>query len=176
MKKIVSRSIVALVSTVIFLSSAASQELAVNINKEEKAFSATEAKDASGEVCSVSDVSKKVIKSFQRLFGDKPNAVWMKTKEGFVVRFKGDNRTTNAYFSINGAIDGQVDYYFEDALPKDVRHTVRSNFYDYSIKHVSEVRKNDFVCYFVKIEDKAFVKTVQVIGDEYSVVETLTKR
>ena len=93
-----------------------------------------------------------------------------------IVHFKDGKRSTNVYFSPKGAIDYRVNYYFEDELPREVRHTVKSNFYDYFITHVSEVHKGDFVCYFVKIEDKTSIKTVRVTDDEYEVIEELTKQ
>ena len=56
------------------------------------------------------------------------------------------------------------------------RLTVKSNFYDYSIIQVTEVHKGDATCFFVKIEDKAFVKTIKVIGEEWSLVEEIIKQ
>lgn len=176
MKKIAGCSILALLSTVILISSAASQELALNTGRQQKTFTAQEAKDPSGEICSIESINKKVLKNFHRSFGEKRNAVWFKADQGFVVRFKEQNRNTNVYLSSNGAIKGKIDYYFENELPKDVRHIVKSNFYDYAITHVSEVHKNDVVCYFITIEDQARVKTIKLIGEDYTVLEELVKR
>ena len=168
MKKIVSLGMATLMATILLVSSAASQDLALNRKKEQKTFSA----GYSGS----DDVAKVVLKNFNKVFGERPDAVWTKTAEGFVVHFKDGKRSTNVYFSPKGAIDYRVNYYFEDELPREVRHTVKSNFYDYFITHVSEVHKGDFVCYFVKIEDKTSIKTVRVTDDEYEVIEELTKQ
>jgi len=176
MKKIAHYSMVTLLSTVILMSSAVSQELAVNTNQKEKTFTPTQGPETSGETCSIYRVNTKVLRSFYLSFGEKPDAVWSKTTKGFVVWFKDQKRSTYVYFRPNGAIDYQLHRYFEGELPKDVRHIVRSNFYDYTITHVSEVKKDDFVCYFVKIEDKASLKTIRVTGGEYAVVEDLRTR
>ena len=173
MKKIAHYSIATLLSTIMLVSSAVSQELAVNTNKKEKTFTATEDLESSGETCSIDRVSTKVLRSFYLSFGEKEDAIWSKTTKGFVVWFKDQKRSTYVYFRPNGAIDYQLHRYFEEELPKDVRHIVRSNFYDYTITHVSEVHNDDSISYFVKIEDKASLKTVRVTGNEYAVIEDL---
>jgi len=47
---------------------------------------------------------------------------------------------------------------------------------DYSITHVSEIHKGDLVWFFVKLQDKASIKTIRVIGEEWETVEDLTKQ
>lgn len=174
MKKIASRSILTILSITLVLS-AISQELALNKTKPE-AISVLESKESSSEIPYINNVNGKVLKSFHKSFGEKPDAKWSKSENGFVVYFKDNNVSTNVYFKNSGVIDYKINYYNEDQLPKDVRHSVKSNFYDYSIKQVSEVHKDGTVTYFVKVEDKVSIKTIRVVGEECEVVEEITKQ
>lgn len=175
MNKILTRSVITILISVSFMSAAFSQEFALNTKKKEKAL-APESKNQSSEIRYANDVNGRVLRSFRQSFGEKSDAQWSRTEKGFVVCFKEKDITTNVYFMNNGTIDYRVHYYSEAQLPGNVRHTVKSNFYDYSIIQVSEVHKDESVNYFIKAEDKVSVKTIRVIGDECKVVETLIKQ
>ena len=75
MKKIAHYSIATLLSTIMLVSSAVSQELAVNTNKKEKTITATEDLESSGETCSIDRVSTKVLRRFYLSFGEKEDAI-----------------------------------------------------------------------------------------------------
>ena len=173
MKKIISRSVTTMLIAATLVSSAFSQDLAVNTKK---IVSQSETKVAPGETRYINDVNSKVLKSFRKLFGEKPDAKWSKSDNDFVASFKENKMTTYVYFSNNGTINYTVKHYFEDQLPENVRHTVRSNFYDYSITNVSEIHKDNVAWFFVKVQDKASIKTIRVIGEEWEVVEDITKQ
>ena len=176
MKKIISLSALTILGIITIVSSASSQGIALNQKKAETIFSAPETNEQPVDINRINDVNGKVLRSFYRSFGEKPDAKWAKTDNGFVVHFKDSNISTNVYFRNNGAIEYRVNYYSEDQLPASVRHTVRSNFYDYSIRQVSEVHKDGDVSYFVKVEDKLSVKTIRVVEQEWQVVEEITKQ
>lgn len=176
MKKIVSRSAVTILSMITFVSCTLSQEIVLHQNRVGMATAVPESKDQSTEIRYINNVNGKVLKSFHRSFGEKPDAKWSKTENGFVVHFTDSSMSTNVYFRSNGAIEYRVNYYFEDQLPRSVRHTVKSNFYDYSIIQVSEVHKDGSVCYFVKVEDKVSINTIRVIGQDWELVEHITKQ
>jgi hypothetical protein len=128
------------------------------------------------EILYINNVNGRVLKSFYKAFGEKPDARWYRTDEGYTVTFRESSISTNVYLKPGGTIEYIVKYYGEDQLPKSVRHTVRSNFYDYTITHVSEVTRDGEVCYFVKVADKISIKTVRVINGEWLVVEEVVKQ
>ena len=173
MKKIISLSALTILSIITLVSSASSQGIALNQKKAETTYAASESNDALNYT---NDVNGKVLRSFYKSFGEKPDAKWAKTDNGFVVNFKDSNMSTNVFFRNTGSIEYQVNYYSEDQLPASVRHTVKSNFYDFSIKQVSEVHKDGAVNYFIKVENKASVKTIRVVEQEWQVVEEITKQ
>ena len=174
MKKIISRSVVTVLSIMTLVSSATSQELA--LNKKATPTTVIESKEVSSDIPYINNVKGKVLKSFHKSFGEKPGAIWTKSENGFVVYFKDSTMATNVYFTNSGAIDYKINYYHEDQLRRDVRHTIKSNFYDYYIRLVSEVHKDGTVFYFVKIEDKDSIKTIRVVDQEWQVVEEITKQ
>jgi len=158
------------------LSPAYSQGIAMNSKSNENSSYKAGDKENTNEINNNSEVNSKILKNFYRSYGEKPGAKWSKTDNGFAVSFKNNNMNTNVYYKNSGSVEYKINYYFEDQLPKDVRHIVKSNFYDYSITQVSEVHKNGSIGYFVKIEDKYFIKTVRVLNEEWEVVESLVKK
>jgi hypothetical protein len=68
-----------------------------------------------------------------------------------------------------------IRYYGEDKLPSPIRHTVKSNYYDFSIFNVTEVSKGEKIVYLVKIEDKTCWKTLMVTDGEMETIEEYLK-
>ncbi|HEU4470788.1 MAG TPA: hypothetical protein VFR58_06895 [Flavisolibacter sp.] len=176
MKKIANRSLATMLGMIILLLSAASQDLAMNQKSADLGSVASESKEEGTGIPYINNVNGRVLKSFHRSFGDRPDARWSKTDNGFMVHFKDSNMSTNVYYRPKGTVDYRVNYYFAERLPGAVRHTVKSNFYDYSIIQVSEVHKDESVCYFVKIENTEAIKTIRVVGQEWQQVEEIKKQ
>ena len=80
------------------------------------------------------------------------------------------------YYDKNGDFEYSLHYYKEDKLPRDVRHVVRSRFYDFSIYQVTEVKRNNKIAYVIKLEDKAIWKTIKVVDGEIEEIDELIKR
>jgi hypothetical protein len=176
MKKTINHSIILTLISVVMLSPVYSQGIAMNNKINEKEIYTSATADANREIKHVNEVNSKVLRSFSKTFGEKPGAKWFRTDNGFAVSFKNEQINTNVYYKTSGSIEYQINYYFEGQMPADVRHLIKSNFYDYTIVQVSEVVKDNTTGYFVKVEDKSSIKTIRVIGEEYEVIETLIKK
>jgi hypothetical protein len=174
MKKIISRSLATILGITAFVS-AYTQDVALNQKRIETGI-ISQQDQVQAEVPFVNTVNSKVLKSFRRSFGERPDARWSKSDNRFVVFLKDSTMSTHVYFKSNGELQYSVHYYSEDRLPQAIRHTVKSNFYDYSIIRVSEVRAHETVSYFVKIEDKTTIKTIRVDEQEWQIVEELEKQ
>jgi hypothetical protein len=122
------------------------------------------------------DINSRVLRSFYNTYGELPDAKWVKTKGGFAVSFKTNNINHTIHYQMNGVMYSRIRYYFEKQLPPQVRHLVRSNFYDYTITHVTEVYKDDITAFYVKVEDPSTIKTIKIVDEEWEVVEKLAKR
>jgi hypothetical protein len=122
------------------------------------------------------NINARVLRSFQDSYGEVPDAKWFKADEGFGVIFKHNGINKTIYYNLNGSVNTEILYYAEDQLPKEVRHLVKSHFYDYAITYVTEVHKNGATAFYVKVEDAHSIKTVKVVEEEWEVTETLVKR
>ena len=120
------------------------------------------------------DVSAKAIKDFSKSFKG-VEANWFKVKDGFIAQFTRDDIYTRVDYNLKGKYVAMIRRYSEDKLPKDVRHLVRSNFYDYTISIVIEVTTDNGTAYLVKIEDEKRIKTIRVVDGEWDVYEDYVK-
>lgn len=119
--------------------------------------------------------STPVYKKFVKQFPDGQDDTWTKTREGFAVRFTVRGIVNRAYLDKRGNFDGLIRYYGEKDLPQDVRHQVKSTYYDYSIRLVQEVTRNGATAYLVTVEDKTTLKIIRVVDGEMDVREAFTK-
>lgn len=131
--------------------------------------------EEASEPVSKNDVSSKVVKGFYKSYGEQPAENWYRSSRGYSVSFENDGIKTLVYYTPGGLEESRTKFYFEKNLSPDVRHTVKSNFYDYTILYVTEVQKNDATAYYIKMQDNTTIKTVKVVNDDYEVVETLSR-
>lgn len=124
----------------------------------------------------ISNINTKVLRSFYESYGEVPDARWFRADNGFGVVLKHNGMNKTIYYKRNGIVDAEIFYYTEDLLPKQVRHLVKSNFYDYAITYVTEVHKNDATAFYVKIEDSASIKTLKIVEEEWEVTNTMVKK
>jgi hypothetical protein len=65
--------------------------------------------------------------------------------------------------------------YYEEKLPRDVRHIVKSAYYDFSIYCINEITVKGITTYVVtltnKTNEKTFWKIVQVTEGEMGIVK-----
>jgi hypothetical protein len=120
-------------------------------------------------------ISTKAVKNFTKTYKNADNANWFVIKDGYLAEFKQDGITTKVYYDPKGRWVGNLRSYFEDKLPRDIRHRVKSHYYDYNIYYVQEITVGNATVYLVKIEDKTFSKTIRVQDDEMNEAEAFTK-
>lgn len=132
--------------------------------------------EEASEPVSKSEVNSKVVKGFYKSYGDQEATNWYRSSRGFSVSFENSGVKTLVYYTPGGLEESRTRFYFEKNLPAEVRHAVKSNFYDYAILYVTEVQKNDAVAYFIKMQDSTTIKTIRVVNEECEVMETLARR
>ena len=66
--------------------------------------------------------------------------------------------------------------YQENHLPAEVRKEVKSNYYDYSIGWVKEVKEGEDLVYVVHVENKAEWKDLSVQNGEIQVLKAFCKK
>jgi len=121
------------------------------------------------------NISAKALKNFSKSYQKQSDASWFAIADGFVAIFTADGVKTKAYYDSKGRPVGDVRTYQEDKLPKEIRHMVKSTYYDFNIFLVNEVTVDNAKVYLIKIEDKTSFKTIRVQDGEMSETEAFTK-
>ena len=119
------------------------------------------------------DANLKLQKSFNRYFKNAENVNWYNLKKDFLVEFENNGRKTRALFGKNGYRHYAITYGAENSLPKDVRRSVKSMYYDFNILNVVEVETPlvDNTVWLVLLKDDKNTVIARVIDggvDEYA--------
>lgn len=138
---------------------------------DEKALSAE--KSAAPEV---SLINEKAIRDFKKSFKNVQNERWYAADKKFIVKFEVGDINCMALYNRKGNLQHTIRYYQEQHLPRDVRHLVRSSYYDFSIFGVTEVTVQDKTAYLITIQDNNSWKTIKVLDGEMIVTEEFNKR
>ncbi len=120
-------------------------------------------------------LNTKAEKSFHKAFKTINGETWVPAKDGIVAKFIKDGIHTMVYYNKKGTWMGTLRYLSEDLLPKDVRHTVKSEYYDFSISNIVEVTVGDKTAYLITMEDKTSIKQVKVVDGEMEVTHDYKK-
>ena len=122
-----------------------------------------------------SSINEKAVKNFSKSYSKQSNASWFTLDDGFVAIFTADGIKTKAYYDRKGRSVGEVRTYQEDKLPKEIRHMVKSTYYDFTIFLVNEVTVGNAKVHLIKIEDQTSFKTIRVQDGEMTETEAFTK-
>ena len=129
-----------------------------------------------GEPVSSGNVNIKVMRSFNQSYGEQQSVKWYRSARGFIAAFENDGVKNLVHYNANGTEESKMTSYFEKNLSPEIRHLVKSNFYDYTILYVNEVKKNDATAFYVKMQDSTKIKTIKIVDGEWEVVEDLSRR
>ncbi|HYF30244.1 MAG TPA: hypothetical protein VD993_03900 [Chitinophagaceae bacterium] len=142
--------------------------------ENEMAYSPVPARPAAPAV-RLNEVPTKAVRSFAREFSN-ADAKWYRTPDGFVVYFVHKNIRTKMFYDRKGNYGCTVRNYDETALPREIRHQVKSNYYDYQIYHVVEVAAQGQTAYIIKMESKTSWMDVKVLNNEMEILHEYFKR
>ena len=125
----------------------------------------------------LNEINIKAVRNFISRYKNVNDAKWFKSSNGlFAVYFTSEDIKSFLYYNNRGVFEYMIRYYNEEKLPADVRHLVKSKYYDFSIYQVTEVTRNNKIAYVVKMEDKTLWKTIKVVDGEMEVTEEYSKR
>jgi hypothetical protein len=128
-------------------------------------------------IASIADINARALKEFSKTFKTVTDASWyeMTDGKGYVAKFKQDGIETRVNYDRKGRWTATILTYTEAHLPRDIRHMVKRNYYDYTIFLVQEVHVGDKTAYLVKIEDEKTFKTIRVVDGEMDEYESYNK-
>lgn len=84
-------------------------------------------------------VSPSVIRSFLKTYKDVSDEKWIEVKEGFVAMFNYNDMDYQVAYDKKGNLLRTIRSFNEGKMPLDIRHIVKSNYYDYEINRVHEI-------------------------------------
>jgi hypothetical protein len=114
-------------------------------------------------------------RNFSREFKDVHNESWSKKEDGYRARFSKDGINYMVDYNQKGKWVNTIRIYNEDEMPARLRKSIKMAYLDFSIVKVIELKIGKVISYFVKIEDKYSLKTIQVTDGEMEVVEDYIK-
>jgi len=154
--------------------SRANAQIVSNSSSLEYQMNATETKNSMNELA----ISPRAVKDFMNTHKNVTGESWMKTKDGFSVRFNSDDVRTTIYYDKKGNWSGSIKIYGEEKMLHDIRHLVKSTYYDYNIVYAQEIETTDsdgVPTYVVCVEDKTKIKMIRIRDGEMSVWKEFTK-
>jgi len=119
----------------------------------------------------LNDLNRTSIRHFANTYGNERGETWNANAGGYRATFRSENILYLVDYDKTGNWSGTTRIYNETKLPREIRRIVKSTYYDYAIKSVSEVTGAQKLMYFVKIQDSVTLKTVRVMDGDMQVIE-----
>lgn len=120
-------------------------------------------------------ISTKAGRNFNRIFKNVVDTRWYETPNGSIVYFFSNGIKMKSAYSKRGHWIYTLSYYDEHKLPKDVRHAIKSIYYDYPISQVVQVDSGKERIFIVMMYDATSFKTVRVCDGEMEIVQDYQK-
>ena len=122
------------------------------------------------------DFNMKAVKDFQTRFTQVENAKWFSDTNSFVSYFVQDGYGSRVFYDRKGRWRYSLILYNEDKLPRDIRASIKSKYFDMAITVVEEVQTPDGMVYIVNLEDKSNIKILRVSNEgETEILEEMMK-
>jgi hypothetical protein len=130
-------------------------------------WAALESRAVSGNFLpDVKDVKARALSDFQIRFQDVTSVQWFSDHNGYTSYFTKDGLSNRVFYDKNGRWMYSVLFKTEDKLPKDVRASIKSVYYDWKINVIEEVQSVEGKGYLVYLEDKANIQILRVNKDK----------
>jgi hypothetical protein len=114
-------------------------------------------------------------RDFWERAGDQNNAQWYKTATGYLAEYYEGATQVHYLYDHKGNFSYSLLTYTEKEMPAEVRHLVRSHYYDFTIGWVKEVNEAKTRAYVVHIEDAVSWKDLVIQDGEIRVLHAYCK-
>lgn len=155
--------------------SGANAQIVSNGSSLEYQMNATKTKNSMNEL---DQISSKALKDFASTYKKVTGESWAKTKNGFSVGFISEGIRTTVYYDKKGNWSGRIKLYGEEKMLRDIRHTIKSTYYDYNIVYTQEIETTDsdgIPTYLICVDDKTKIKMIRIHNGEMSEWKEFTK-
>jgi hypothetical protein len=124
----------------------------------------------------LASINRKMAKNFTKSYSNAEN-ISITTGERnvtFVSCYIDGIRNRIAYDK-KGHWHSTLRFYSENELPREVRHLVKSNYYDFNIAGVTEVQYDGKLAHVLSLESKTEWKKLKVVDGEMEIIESFQK-
>lgn len=125
----------------------------------------------------ISRVHTRAMRDFLKRDKTAANVDWMIVETGYVAKYTDENNSNcRTVYNNRGDFVYTVRQYHENNMPPDIRHIVKSQYYDYIITLVEQIEENRWpLVYVVHLEDATTLKNVRVCDREMEVMSEYIK-
>jgi hypothetical protein len=153
MKKILLTSFA--VTAMLMTTSTRSDGQLVNNNVQLSGLFTVFKKDQSANSPGADRVNPAVIRNFIRTYKGVTNEKWIEIQNGFVAMFSLNDIDYQVTYDKKGTLVRAIRSYQEAKLAPNLRHIIKSNYYDYDINLVQEIENSiDPVTYVIHLTGK----------------------
>ena len=118
----------------------------------------------------------KAAENFKKNFADGDDVKWNVEEETISAAFTRDDIQTRVIYNKRGNWVHTITYCGESKMPKSIRSLIRTNYPDYNINGMNEIKEGNLTFYIVYLEDDTSFKQVSVYNDELKVYKELQKQ
>ena len=123
-----------------------------------------------------SNINSRLVKNFVRSYKNVSNEKWFEVNDGFVAMFHLDDIVYQVAYDKKGKWFSTIRSYGEAKLRQDLRHTIKSIYYDYDINLVQEIEKPvDPITYIIQLVGKTELINLKVSDGEMVVWKKFNK-
>jgi hypothetical protein len=122
------------------------------------------------------EVNARVIRSFVKTYTNVSDEKWFELRHGIVAMFRLDDVDYQVAYDKKGNLLRTIRTYREGKLSRDVRHAVKTVYYDYDINVVQEIEiPLDPVVYIVQLLGKTELINISVCNGETAVLQKFNR-
>ena len=124
----------------------------------------------------VGRVNPPVIRNFLKTYKDVSGEKWIEVKDGFVAMFNYNGMDYQVAYTKKGNLLRTIRSYSEEKMPTDLRHIVKSSYYDYEITRVHEIETPlDPITYVVQLTGKKELINLGIYDGQIEVLQKFNK-
>lgn len=114
------------------------------------------------KVDDLSDIHIKARNDFNSRFRQASGETWFIVPGGFISYYQTTESEYRVFYTNKGCWEYSLAFYYEDSLPKTIRASVKSNYYDYRITIVEQLTGHEGTNYVVHLENESGIKHLRV--------------
>jgi len=117
-------------------------------------------------------VSPAVIRNFMKAYRGVSDEKWLETPDGFVAMFRRDDIDYQVSYDKKGNVSKTIRSYTEAKLSPNLRHIVKSSYYDYDINLIQEIETAiDPITYVIHLKGKTELIDLAYTDGELQVLQ-----